>query len=107
MTQGRKTTRGIELTDEQKTKLESWLRSTTMKAGHVRRAKIILMFASGESISEISRTVGVQRRIVYMWIDRFNEEGIEGLKDKEGRGRKPVFSLGGCNVDSVYRLSAS
>ena len=107
MAQGRKTSRGIELQDEQRNELENWLRSTTMKAGHVRRARIILMFADGESISEISRVVGVMRRIVYIWIDRFNEEGIDGLNDKEGRGRKPVFSLGSCFADSVYRMSAS
>jgi hypothetical protein len=107
MTQGRKTSRKINLTDEQRTKLECWLRSTTMKAGHVRRAKMILMFADGKSITEISTRTGVIRKVVYKWIDRFNAQGIESLKDKAGRGRKPVFSLDSNNAGNFYSVSAS
>lgn len=30
---------------------------------------------------------------VYNWINRWKKQGIEGLYDREGRGRKPIFSL--------------
>ena len=107
MTQGRKTSRIIHLSPKHRRKLEGWQRSTTVRAGLVRRAKIILLRADGFSISDISRIVGVTRKVVYSWIDRFLEKRISGLYDKEGRGRKPVFSPGDCDVIGVYCLSAS
>lgn len=45
------------------------------------------MLSSGESISQISRTVGIRRRFIYKWAARFQEEGIDGLNDRPGRGR--------------------
>ena len=31
-------------------------------------------------------TVGISRRFVYKWVQRFLEQGVEGLADKPGRG---------------------
>lgn len=94
MARGRKTSIRIELAPARQKQLESWLRSTTLHAGLVRRARIILLLAQGESISQISRTVGIRRRFVYKWANRFLDQGIEGLHEKPGRGRKPCFSPG-------------
>jgi transposase len=33
--------------------------------------------------------VGMSRRHVYKWTQRFLEQGVEGLADKPGRGRVP------------------
>ena len=38
------------------------------------------------SISDIAATVGISRRFVYKWAQRFLEQGVEGLADKPGRG---------------------
>jgi transposase len=59
---------------------------------HVVRAKIILQLAKGKSFSETARIVGVARRIVYKWLKRFNEQGLEGLKDRPRSGRPARFS---------------
>ena len=56
MARGRKTSIHVELSSQQKQQLESWLRSTTQPAGLVRRTRIIVMLARGDSISHISRT---------------------------------------------------
>ena len=95
MARGRKTSSHIELSSQQKQQLESWLRSTTQPAGLVRRARIIVMLARGDSISHISRTVGVARHHVAKWAKRFLDQGVDGLHDKPGRGRKPSFPPGG------------
>jgi hypothetical protein len=94
MARGRKTSLRIELAPDQRQTLEFWQRCTTLPAGKVRRARLILLLAEGRSVSDISRTVGMRRRHVATWAKRFIEKGIDGLQDKPGRGRKPFFPSG-------------
>lgn len=42
----------------------------------------------GSSVTETAKMCRVERSTVYDWLDRFNEEGLEGLQEKKGRGRK-------------------
>ena len=84
---GRTTKLSVTLTPVDKTLLESWQRSTTIQAGLARRGRIILLLSEGASISHISRTVGIRRRFIYKWVDRFQSVGVSGLNDKPGRGR--------------------
>lgn len=91
MAQGRKTNVTITLTKEEKTVLRAWQRSTTIRAGLAKRGRIILMVADGIPISEVARTVGIRRRFIYKWANRFNKKRLAGLIDKSGRGRKPRF----------------
>lgn len=97
MSQGRKTEIRILLTPEERHRLESWQRSTTISHGLAKRGRIILMFSSGSSISEISRTIHIARGPVYKWIKRFAMKRIDGLSDKTGRGRRPFFPCGDCH----------
>lgn len=89
---GRKTALRIELSPEEKAELERQVRCTTLSAGLVRRARIILGVASGLPLIEVSRRVGITEKHVRKWTHRFNDKRLEGLKDCPGRGRKPVFS---------------
>jgi transposase len=41
-------------------------------------------------ISDVAATVGISRRFVYKWVQRFCENGVEGLADKVGRGYRRV-----------------
>ncbi len=77
----------VDLTPEERHTLESWQRSTTIRAGLARRGRIILLMAQGASISHVSRTVGIRRRFIYKWVDRFQDQGVTGLTDKPGRGQ--------------------
>jgi len=47
---------------------------------------------SGAYYYEVEKTFQVHRGSVKNWIKRFLENGIEGLKDKPGRGRKSRLS---------------
>jgi biotin operon repressor len=38
------------------------------------------------TIPDIAGTVGISRRFVYKWVQRFVQEGLEGLQDRP-RGR--------------------
>ena len=41
-------------------------------------------------ISDVAATVGISRRFVYKWVQRFLTKGLEGLTDKPGRGSHRV-----------------
>ncbi len=46
----------------------------------------------GKTVLESAELVYKSSRMVHRWISRFNQAGIEGLKDKSGRGRKVQLS---------------
>ena len=89
MARGRKPSLTIRLTPAERWTLLTWQRATTTHAGLVRRARIILLLADGVPITDIAATVGISRRFVYKWVQRFVQEGRTGLHDKPGRGRHP------------------
>jgi hypothetical protein len=89
MPRGRTTSVTIHLTPAERQTLLAWQRSTTISAGLARRGRIILLLSEQVSISDIALTVGISRRFVYKWVQRFLAQGIEGLADKPGRGYQP------------------
>ena len=86
MARGRKTALTIRLTPAERRTLLAWQRATTISAGRARRGRIILLVADRVPISDVAATVGISRRFVYKWVQRFLEHGVEGLADKAGRG---------------------
>ena len=91
MGRGRTTSLTIQLTPTQRQTLLAWQRSTTtISAGRARRGRIIVLVADGMPISDVAATVGISRRFVYKWVQRFLEKGMEGLTDKPGRGHRRV-----------------
>jgi transposase len=63
-------------------------RSTVVPAGVARRSRILLLLEDGVTITDIATKVGMSRRKVYTWIQRFVQEGVEGLTDRTtGRRR--------------------
>jgi hypothetical protein len=89
MARGRRTSFTIRLTPAERRTLLTWQRSTTIPAGLARRARLLLLLADGMTITEAAATVGLSRRHTYKWIQRFMQEGLEGLVDKPGRGHRP------------------
>jgi transposase len=90
MARGRKTSLTVRLTPSERKTLQAWQRATTIAAGRARRGRIILLVADGMSIAAVAATVGISRRFVYKWVQRFLEKGLEGLADKPGRGSRRV-----------------
>ena len=90
MARGRITSLIIRLTPAERQTLLAWQRATTISAGRARRGRIILLMADGVPITDIAATVGISRRFVYKWAQRFLEKGLEGLTDKPGRGYRRV-----------------
>ena len=73
--------------EDDRSKLESWTRSSTVPAGHAERARIVLAVAAGAGTSETARLLGVSRPTVIKWRDRFAAMGLSGLDDEARSGR--------------------
>jgi transposase len=56
------------------------------------RARAVLLGAAGESVSDIARRVGRDRKWVRHWLTRFARERLVGLQDAPRSGRPPKFS---------------
>lgn len=84
---GRKTGT-ITLSSDERSYLELQIRSRTIQAQTVCRARILLLRADGISINEIADKVGINRCSVMLCLNKFKEGGIENaLFDAPGRGR--------------------
>ncbi len=88
MPRGRKTALTIRLTPAQRQTLLAWERSTTIPAGLARRARMLLLLTEGMTLTDIATTVGISRRFIYKWAQRFLEQGLEGLHDKPRSHRR-------------------
>ena len=71
MPRGRKTALTIRLTPAQRQTLLAWERSTTIPAGLARRARMVLLLTEGMTLTDIAATVGISRRFIYKWVQRF------------------------------------
>jgi Helix-turn-helix domain len=77
------------LSSEERLAVGELLRSRTVPAGYYQRALIIHWSAQGQTPAQISRRLEHKFDNVLKWIRRFNEEGLAGLNERPGRGRKP------------------
>jgi hypothetical protein len=77
----------LTLSDEDRSTLTTWIRSSTVSAGHAERAAIVLACAGGSGTSEAARRLGVSRPTVIKWRDRFARHGMAGLDDEPRSGR--------------------
>src|ERR671917_368121 len=77
----------IELTDDERARLEAWTRRRTSAQGLAQRARIVLAAADGRSNTEIAQRVGVTRPTVAKWRNRFAERRLDGLVDEPRPGR--------------------
>jgi len=81
----------VELSESDRAVLTSWTRSSTVAAGRVERARIVLTVADGAGTSDAARRLGVSRPTVIKWRDRFAAYGIAGLDDEPRSGRPKVI----------------
>ncbi|MFI5224597.1 MAG: IS630 family transposase, partial [Nitrospirales bacterium] len=74
----------------------SRVRSQTLRADDMRRARLILMLAEGQSFSAIRKTLGCNRSYISGWKKRFLEQGLAGLHSRHpgGRAEKRTPKLG-------------
>jgi len=95
--------RYIKLTEEQKVALD-----LGFKKGHSHdyrsRCQCILLSNEGWSVDDLLEFLKVTRLTIYNWFNRYEREGITGLKVRSGRGRKRKLDVN--NDDHVASVKA-
>jgi transposase len=70
--------------------LGEWTRASSISAGLVQRARILLLAAEGRSNTEIGRLVGVSLPTVRLWRGRYGAGGVGARGDRRRSGRPAV-----------------
>jgi len=77
----------FRLSRRERETLEQVARHQRGEARRYRRARMVLLAASGESISSIARRMGTWRLRVSQWLRRFKKRRLSGLQDRPRSGR--------------------
>lgn len=84
--------RRVELSIDDRARLDRQARSETLEHRVVIRARVVLALVADPSPSAAARAVGVDVKTVRKWRDRFLAEGLPGLSDRPRVGHEPTFS---------------
>jgi len=83
----------IELTDEERARLEAIASSRTVTVAEHDRAKVLLLKAAGRTNAEVAEKMDVHPNTVALVLRKFREGGVDrALADDPGRGRKPEIT---------------
>jgi transposase len=83
----------LVLSAEQETMLKELAGSRTAAVREVERAKVMLGYAAGQTITQLHRQLGVGRPMIYKCIDKALGAGAQmGLKDKYHRPHAPQIT---------------
>src|SRR5215475_15456551 len=94
----------VNVTPEDRSRLEAIVGDRNAPQKHVWRAKIILATAEGCGTIEIMRRSGKAKPVVWRWQERFMQEGVAGLiRDKTRPPR--LARLPAETVDRVIELT--
>ena len=77
----------ITLNDLDREQLNRWLQSSKASKRVAARARIILDFDRGKSAAEVAESLGVSVALVYRWVSRYREKGLDGVRDCPRPGR--------------------
>ena len=83
----------LEILPAERDELERRVRADTTSRRDCLRARIVLLRSEGIATHAVAERLGVSAVTVSKWSQRFDEEGIAGLQDSSGRGRKPSIPL--------------
>jgi len=82
----------LVLSSEEEEHLKSLAASRTAPLREVQRAKILLGYRAGQSFSELSRVLGISRRIVYKHVDRALAAGVAVALCDRPHGSEPTIT---------------
>ena len=83
----------LVLSPEQRATLKELAASRSASMREVERAKVMLGYADGISVTELQRQLGFSRPMIYRCVDKALAAGVQmGLKDKYHRPHEPEIS---------------
>jgi transposase len=83
----------LSLTPDEEKELRRRSKARTISRRDCLRAEIVLLRAKGLRETDVASQLAVSLPCVSKWSKRFELDGLEGLSDQEGRGRKPSLPL--------------
>lgn len=83
----------IKLDEAEKVTLQEGRKNGKAEAFR-QRCHCLLLSSGGYQVKELARIFRVSEICVYGWLKRWEKTGIVGLRDKSGRGRKPILKAG-------------
>jgi len=81
----------IQMTDQTRTTLQSWLHRRKTPHGQAKRARALLLLEQGQTFVQTASQVGLNECHVRKWAKRFLDQGVVGLSEKPRPGRPPRF----------------
>lgn len=57
------------------------------------RCHCLLLSGEGCQVKDLTEIFKISANTVYGWLNRWEKKGIVGLRDRAGRGRKPILSV--------------
>lgn len=87
------------MTEVEREELQRRVKAPSVSKRDSLRAAIVLRRGEGIKQTEVARELGVSVQCVSRWSQRFEQEGLDGLVDRKGRGRRP--SIPPSKVDQV------
>jgi transposase len=80
----------IGLAEAEKLTLQEGHKNGKVQAFQV-RCHCLVLSSEGYEVKELARIFRVSEISIYTWFKRWEKGGIAGLRDKAGRGRKPIL----------------
>ena len=80
----------IELSDAEKITLQEGEKNGKARAFR-KRCHCLRLSSQGYQVKELASIFRVSEISIYTWFKRWEAAGIVGLRDKAGRGRKPIL----------------
>lgn len=71
--------------------IDEWANSRTLEARLVERARIIKGCLAGVPVGQVANELNIRPNTVIEWRRRFNEKGIEGLRDRPRSGKPRTY----------------
>lgn len=84
--------RKLVLSLDERVELEGLLQADATSRRLAMRVRIVLAAAEGLNNERIARCCGCNVNTARLWRNRWLENGLEGLRDTPGRGRKKVYT---------------
>jgi transposase len=82
----------VELSDDERARLESWVQRRSSAQALALRARIVLLAADGLKNTEIAARLGIDHATVRKWRSRFAARRLEGVLDEPRPGRPRTIS---------------
>lgn len=82
----------LTISEDQENQIEQWLAAMGTPQQVALRCRIVLAASQGESEAATGAELGINRKTVRLWRERFSQAGLKGLWEiAPGRGRKATY----------------